>query len=605
VIIPIAHLVKTQNIHKNSEYWISLASLVVLTLFFCIALFQHGLLFKEEYLTFGGILYAIAAIIFSGGRIPSHPAFYVLVAFVCLYFLVTINAINQQESLSTSFRVAIVLPLLLIAVQLTKEHAQALVRMLVYICSGWVISGVLFNQFREGRFEGSLEYANTWGILLLTALILSLMLFALENKIHYIWLCSLLTSGVILSGSRTVLVLLIVTVPVQYWAFGKGNRKSLPQASIAISTGMINALTYPWSKWAFICSVLIVTLLIIFTKKIQARLLSIAIIPVLLVLTGVILYSIDSILLKRLIQITPRASEWSTRLGYYHDAWLMIKDSPLFGYGGGAWNILQYHYQTAAYSVRYLHNHWLETWIETGVVGVLLFLTLVLMFIWKGLSVYKKAENSTKIWVVGCLSAFGCLLAHSAVDFTFNYSILFGLWVLLGLIIPIHFNDLTPKKESLHTRRPLRILVSLALVILSYISIRLSISESLISQAEQVPNHVKNNPQAIQLLERSTSLAFVSADQHTRVAYLLLKDYLETNNSTHLKRAATEINYALSMNPQDVHVLFLRCQIEYAQGNRKSAELELQELKKQFPFRADIQSELEKWERASATISTF
>ncbi len=535
---------------------------------------------------------------------PSHPAFYVLTAFVFLYFLVTINAINRQESLSVSFRIAIVLPLLLIAVQLTKEHAIALVRMLVYICSGWVILGVLFNQFREGRFEGSLEYANTWGILLLTALILSLMLSALENKIHYICLCSLLTSGVILSGSRTVLVLLIVTVPVQYLAFGKGNRRNLPQVSLAISAGMISALTYTWSKWAFICSVLIVALFILFTQKIQARLLSITIIPILLVLTGVIFCSSNTTLLQRLIHINPHASEWSSRLGYYNDAWLMIKDFPLLGYGGGAWNILQYQYQTAAYSVRYLHNHWLETWIESGVVGVLLFLTLVLLFIWKGISVFRIAENSTKIWVVGCLSAFGCLLAHSAVDFTFDYSILFGLWALLGLIIPIHLNETTQKKESLHTRRRLRILVSLALVIISYISIRLGISESLILQAEQLPSHLKNNPQAIQLLERSSSLAFIPSDQHSRMAYLLLKDYLETNNSTNLNRAATEINYALSMNPRDVHVLFLRCQIDYAQGNRKSAKLELQKLKNQFPFRTDIQSELEKWERASAAIST-
>lgn len=176
------------------------------------------------------------------------------------------------------------------------------------------------------------------------------------------------------------------------------------------------------------------------------------------------------------------------------------------------------------------------------------------------------------------------LLVHSTVDFIFNYPMLIGLWILLGGLLPSNEIE-TAFKQKPTTIWPFRISLSLVFMILSVLSIRLGLSESLIKKAEQLPSDEKNIQQAVQFLERSTALAFVPAEQHTNLAYLLLKDYLETNRLSSLNRAAIEINEALSMNPQDVHVLFLRSQIQYTQGYRAQARIELQKLMQQFPFR--------------------
>lgn len=586
--------VKKQNIPEVTQNWVPSISLVLLIFFISISLFWHGLLFKPEYLFIEGCLYVFAVLTLFKRKTPSHPAFYVFIVFVCFYFALTFTAISKQDSLATSFRIALVVPLFLIAAQLTQAHRLTLIKVFVYLCSIGVIYGVLFDQFREGRFEGPLEYANAWGILLLTALILSNMLATLENKIHYIWLCSLLSSGIILSGSRTVLLLFVIVIPLQYWAFGKGNRKTISLITLAICAGVASAATYPISKWAFMGSVFVVALLILYViPKIRTRAISLTTIPILLVISGVMLYSNQATSLNRLFQLTPHASEWTSRLGYYKDAWQMIIDSPFLGYGGGAWNILQYQYQSAAYTVLYLHNHWLETWIESGILGLLLLFTIVILFIWKALSSYMKSEGDSKVWIASCLAAFLCLLVHSAVDFTFDYPMLFGLWVLLGLFSYVQMEEPVPNKVSLQAKMALPILVALALLIFAMASFRLSISEALTVQAKQTTNSSK----AIQLIERSSSYAFVPADQHTNLAYYLLKDYLETHHLSSLNRAANEISLAASMNPRDVHVLLLRCQIQYAQGNTGQARVELQKLQQQFPFRADIQSELEKWER--------
>ncbi|OAS17341.1 O-antigen ligase family protein [Paenibacillus oryzisoli] len=580
---------KKQNISEVTSNWISSFSLILLIVFFSISLFRHGLLFKPEYLLISGCLYVSAGLILFRRKMPFNPVFYLFTVFVFLYFTLTFSAISKQESLATSFRIALVIPLFLIAAQLTQAHRVILIKVFVYLCSVGIIFGVLMDQFREGRFEGPLEYANAWGVLLLTALLLSNMLATLENKTNYIWLSSLLSSGIILTGSRTVLILFVIIVPLQYWAFGKDYRKTIPSVTLAICAGVASAVAYPFSKWVFLGSILVVALLVLYVMpNIRTRTISLTMIPILLLMVGAMLYSNQTSSLKRLFQLTPHASEWTSRIGYYRDAWQMIIDSPMLGYGGGAWNILQYHYQTAAYTVLYLHNHWLETWIETGLIGVLLFTTIVIMFIWRGLSSYLKSDDPTKIWVASCLAVFGCLLIHSTVDFTFEYPLLFGLWVIFGIFSNTSSAELNTANKL---KMPLRILFSLALILFSMVSIRLSFSEALSTKAEHTPSYTE----AIKLLERSSTLTFVPANQHYNIAYLLLKNYLETTNPAHLTRAAIEIHKAYSMSPLDVHVLFLRCQIQYAQGERAQATLELQKLQQQFPFRADIQAELEKW----------
>ncbi|WP_208607651.1 O-antigen ligase family protein [Paenibacillus pectinilyticus] len=557
--------IQEQAVPTFSRNWISIFSLVVLILFFTLSFFMQGLLFKHQYLVvIGGLYMSATAIFLTRGKITFHPALYAIVAFVCYYFVAATYAINQQEALAAAFRVAIFLPLAVLGLQLTFAHRLALVRALVYLCSCLVVWGVIFNQFRDGRFEGTLDYANAWGILLLTVFVMSLMLAAIENKLHYIWLCVLLGVGILLTESRTVLVLFVITVPIQYAAFGKENRR-------LISTFLIKSIR---------TNAIVNAAILFFT-----------------VLAALFIYTNHAMSLDRLLQINTHASEWTTRLGYYHDAWQMIINSPLLGYGGGAWNILQYQYQTAAYTVLYLHNHWLETWIDIGLIGVMVFLFMVGLMIWKGISNYKQSTGAAKIWTASCLTGFGCLLVHSTVDFTFSYPVLFGLWMLLGLMIPASSNKTAPTvaKPVIWT---FRIPLTVVLLLISILSIRLGMSEALFRQAEQAPHESKTIQQAIQLLEHSASLTFFPVEQHTSIAYFLLQDYLNTKQASNLNRAASEIDKAFLTNPQDVHALFLRCQIAYAQGHRTEAKQELQLLSLRFPFRTDIQIELQKWNQS-------
>ncbi|MGG1553652.1 O-antigen ligase family protein [Paenibacillus ferrarius] len=495
----------------------------------------------------------------------------------------------MQESLAAAFRVATSLPLFLLTSRLSSSYRLSLMKCFVVICSLLATWGILQDQFRDGRFEGPFEYANAWGIVLLVGLIVSIMIVNLTNQMRYLWLCSILTAGVVLTGSRTVVILLLIAIPIQYLAFGKSHRRTWAQVTLAIAAGGLASLLLPLSKSFFFAALaLILVIQLLFHKKqwpaLPTVIASAAILSSALLLLG---FS-NPTSLQRFKQLGIHASEWTTRLGYYRDAWSMIKDAPLLGYGGGAWNILQYRYQTAAYTVAYVHNHVLETWIETGIAGVLLLIGTALAFLIKAIGAYKDAAPMARIGIASYMTAFGCLFAHSLVDFTFSYPLLFGLWVMLG-VLAVPSSEMKATLTTVHISR--FVIASMAAMTLAIFAFRIGTSEVFMTQAEQI----KDAPAAIAKIRQSIPLAVSPATQHTRIAYLSTEQYLRTHETTLLDAASQEVSEALALNPDDVHSLFLRCQIAYAQGDTAQAKLDLQELIKQYPFRTDFRTELARW----------
>ncbi|WP_222708643.1 O-antigen ligase family protein [Paenibacillus sp. N3.4] len=391
---------------------------------------------------------------------------------------------------------------------------------------------------------------------------------------------------------------MLILIPLQMIAIGKENRTSLPQIHIAILSGMMISITFSLSKWLFLCTLLLAPIAILFIPSLlfKNRRWGMALCFIGFSVITWALVSHQSGLFQRLTHITLQAPEWKARLGYYHDAWLIILDSPFFGYGGGAWNILQYHYQTAAYSVRYLHNHWLETWIDTGITGLALYCCIVLLFVWNGIVSYRTHTGTSKIWTVGCLSAYCCLLLHSTVDFTFSYPLLFGIWVLLGKWGSSFGVNNSNKEVNDTGKRTYRIGISVGLLLLAFFSIRLGVSESFLIKSNQAIPIQKSQDEALLLLKKSAEYSFAPAEQHEQIAKLLLQSFLEKSTSySELERAQIEVKKAISMNTKDPHTLLLQCQIEYALGNQSSAIDHLVQLKQQFPFRIDIEEQYTNW----------
>ncbi len=266
--------------------------------------------------------------------------------------------------------------LLLMQSEKTEEHLLVLPAVTVFMT---VVSGglALIPALRDifapaGRLAGFFMYSNTFALVCLVCVII----ISTNEKRHvidYVFLVVLL-AGIILSGSRTVFVLTVVSV----------------------------------------------VLLAILTKDKKLRLAVMGITAV--AVAGGAAYaflsgSFDTA--GRFLTTAFGESTFVGRLLYYYDALPLILKNP-FGTGYLGWYYLQQSVQTGLYSVRYVHNDFLQLALDVGWIPALLFIAAaVRAFFRKGAGLQKRL-------------LLGVMTAHCMFDFDMQFvGVLFIYMILL------------------------------------------------------------------------------------------------------------------------------------------------------------------------------
>ena len=130
------------------------------------------------------------------------------------------------------------------------------------------------------------------------------------------------------------------------------------------------------------------------------------------------------------------------RLIIWANAWRMLVDAPWIGTGIGTYALAWPPYKNPAdpSSGYYVHNDYLQLWIETGVPGLGLLLAIgILLFLryWRALRA-RKCSNVTSMELTGLIAAVCANAAHSFVDFNYHVPIvMLGLGLVLGQFIRI------------------------------------------------------------------------------------------------------------------------------------------------------------------------
>ncbi|MCX7922456.1 MAG: O-antigen ligase family protein [Clostridia bacterium] len=127
-----------------------------------------------------------------------------------------------------------------------------------------------------------------------------------------------------------------------------------------------------------------------------------------------------------------------TREIFYKDGLKIFKDYWLLGAGGGAWQLLYNSYQSHPYVSNQAHNYYLQVGIETGILGVLIVVFLILTIVFMYLREYgfkNSNENNKERYLQGIVcTAILSLLLHSVIDFDLSLSaIALLLWTLIGI----------------------------------------------------------------------------------------------------------------------------------------------------------------------------
>lgn len=134
------------------------------------------------------------------------------------------------------------------------------------------------------------------------------------------------------------------------------------------------------------------------------------------------------------------------RLTFSRDAMKIIAEHWLFGVGAGGWTALYQGVQDTFYTARDTHNHYLELFIELGLLGILSYLAIVvysLINFIRSLVILRKHEHYVP--VLGMFCVFMTLVLHSAIDFDFSYM---SLYMVFWLMVAAAAASVANKKKG-------------------------------------------------------------------------------------------------------------------------------------------------------------
>jgi hypothetical protein len=123
-----------------------------------------------------------------------------------------------------------------------------------------------------------------------------------------------------------------------------------------------------------------------------------------------------------------------SRLIYYYDA-IGLFSKNIFGVGVYGWENKQYLVQTANYSVKFVHNGFLQIALDGGVLALIGLVYIIFFGFYNTYKMYQVTRNEIYLYLI-CILSF--IVLHSLVDLDFTYA---GILFLLGLVISFNIDS--------------------------------------------------------------------------------------------------------------------------------------------------------------------
>jgi hypothetical protein len=242
------------------------------------------------------------------------------------------------------------------------------------------------------------------------------------------------------------------------------------------------------------------------------------------------------------------------RFLFYRDALKIFSLRPLNGWGGGAWKTLYFKFQSAPYFTESTHNFYVQILVESGILGILLFLSLFVF-------IFKKALQSEfgkeQILQKGILGILLMGLLHSLIDVNFSLGAFqLTVWSFAGLAVPergIAIEKTSKRKEYSHQSKMRVILTTFSVIVsavLMVLCLIMSQSTNYAIQAEYYLNqgHWK---EAALLAEKSLHFNPWNAETHFIYSNALRSRFLDEKQPFLRAKSFEEAQKAYRLAPQN------------------------------------------------------
>ncbi len=417
-----------------------------------------------------------------GIDIMNNPMDWFVVGLLASYIIAFFGAANPELAVNEIVKRLIYFNIFWLASRLVIDYksATSLVNVIIVSATGVAVAGILSavgwldiaDGFYGGRIFSTLQYPNALAsyLLAVTVLVLAVWQGTDKDKNRYFYLVLAYIMLVVFFGtsSRGAFLIMPITIVLSmanpwlkqrleallFWVL-------LLTGSLVASSGFLPnivkaeiGLAWLW----FFLGLAIVLFGQFLTDKVKEKKLIRAKLPqgrlVLLILVVIILvmafswqFILPEQVATRLMSISFDDTSAGARAYWALEAFNMVKENPLFGLGGGAWEASYKYFQGYYYNSTQVHNDFAQVLMEVGYVGLILFVGLWIVMIYMGIRNIRATKNEALInlqWAV--MVAAVSLGAHAFIDFDFALSaITIVLFVLFAITTAIYRQNYSPK----------------------------------------------------------------------------------------------------------------------------------------------------------------
>jgi O-antigen ligase len=143
------------------------------------------------------------------------------------------------------------------------------------------------------------------------------------------------------------------------------------------------------------------------------------------------------------IVLTDENFSVAERMAHWQAGWRMFEDHPLTGVGAGNFNAEYPNYFTRStfrFSRGHAHNYYIHVLAETGIVGLVLYLSLALGFLFLAIAVAWNAPNGTaRVLALGAVGSMAAVMTHNVFENLHVLNLGIQISTLWALALAAHY----------------------------------------------------------------------------------------------------------------------------------------------------------------------
>lgn len=406
----------------------------------------------------------------------------------------------------------------------------------------------LSNTVINNRFAGTVEYSNTYAVLLAAVLAILFTVsgsaYSSDKKVtKWLSLLSYLNATALYAtlsrGGVLIYLFMLTIISILTKEKGRLLANLIIVNTLAVASSVLILRHEGIVVLAIIlCGGLLALGLQHINQKISIKVLKVSGGVIGLIPVALIIMNLNKTPLSRLLEVNLSNSGFHIRYIFYRDALKIFLDNRLFGTGAGGWEILYGQYQSFYYTSKLVHSSLVQSLVEVGLIGTSLFLAIA------ALVVLKFIQRSQKnLLDQAFLLVFLTIFLHSLIDFDLSVPAV-PMMMYTAMAAIAHQSEQAIKRKG--TIIGLAVLSGLMAV--SVIGMGIA---SLSTKTVMRDGTVDNLSAFKSSMASATILDPLNTDYHTYLGQAYLNEVLQRNDQRLIEESLNHYYKAVKLEPNN------------------------------------------------------